>query len=1312
MVQKIIKHSFTYTLITTAFFLTVGCQKESSSDTSANSIEVVDDFPSAVGDDTKQSYHLALKFKNSAVVGSDSKTANVKIVDNPVGQACQDKLTFNYTKSMPIDSVYQNVEISAPTGQKNCLHNISIYANDRVVGQHKIYVDQFVADYNFADDLEQNIATNDKDDFSIVFSNNNNFDMSNISIDRPVLANYTETNNTCGTVLPKGKSCQIDGVFKATAVGDYNLKYTFHFNEGKDVNIIKHVHISDVVVNGTIGLSLPQYIRKGSPYAVMFVFTNNGQVDAKGVTVSPAPKVPGYTEKNNTCTTSLTLAKGTYCQISGEFNPTKNGPYDLEYALKYDGGNATAISSTEVSEVSLQATTDIYLPHYIRVGSKHSILFTVRNNNPNIEATGLKITKPLISGYKETRNTCGSSLAGGASCQVGGELVPTSNGHTVIEYTIDYNEQGNNPISVQSDTDVSTVGINANMDTALPQYMLQGDTADFVAKFKNINQNLDATITHVDTPQEVKVNSDTCSHLIHGQLAGGTSCEISGTYTATSTGSHSLDFAVHFKEDTSGNGATVRTTTDVSTVGINANMDTALPQFMAKGGTADFVAKFQNNNQHFGATITSVNVPHGQGVTVNSDTCSHLIHGQLAGGTSCHINGTYTATSTGSHSLDFAVHFKEDTSGNGATVRTTTDVSTVGINANMDTALPQFMAKDGTADFVAKFKNINQNLDATITHVDIPQEVKVNSDTCSHLIHGQLAGGTSCHINGTYTATSTGSHSLDFAVHFKEDTSGNGATVRTTTDVSTVDINGNMDTALPQFMVKDGTATFIATFKNTNQHFGATITSVDTPQEVKVISNTCNHLTNGQLAAGASCEISGTYTATSTGSHAFDFAVHFKEDTSGRGTTVSTTTDVLKVGINANMDKALPQFMLQGSTADFVATFKNISQSLDATITHVEIPQGVTVALDSCTSLIRNGQLAGGTSCQIRGTYTAASIGSHALDFAVRFTGDPSGNGATVHTTTDVSTIGINGSMSTNLPPYMLINTGANFVATFKNISQSLGATITSVDIPQGVTVALDSCTSLIRNGQLAGGTSCQIRGTYTAASIGSHALDFAVHFAEDTSGNGAIAIARTSVSDTLKCDDSAPGTTLYNNYLVVENGTGANGINAPGRIDSIINGSIHVCTSHVTDMNLIFANKKTFTANTDINNWDVSHVTTMQKMFQESNFNQPLSNWDISHVREFNWMFHFTPFNQDIGNWDTSSAVSMGGMFADTSKFNQDIGNWDTSNVTDMAFMFAEAAAFNQDLSHWNVANVTIINSFATNANNSWISAYKPHFN
>ncbi|WP_203250300.1 BspA family leucine-rich repeat surface protein [Cysteiniphilum sp. 19X3-34] len=1201
MVQKIIKHSFTYTLITTAFFLTVGCQKESSSDTSANSIEVVDDFPSAVGDDTKQSYHLALKFKNSAVVGSDSKTANVKIVDNPVGQACQDKLTFNYTKSMPIDSVYQNVEISAPTGQKNCLHNISIYANDRVVGQHKIYVDQFVADYNFADDLEQNIATNDKDDFSIVFSNNNNFDMSNISIDRPVLANYTETNNTCGTVLPKGKSCQIDGVFKATAVGDYNLKYTFHFNEGKDVNIIKHVHISDVVVNGTIGLSLPQYIRKGSPYAVMFVFTNNGQVDAKGVTVSPAPKVPGYTEKNNTCTTSLTLAKGTYCQISGEFNPTKNGPYDLEYALKYDGGNATAISSTEVSEVSLQATTDIYLPHYIRVGSKHSILFTVRNNNPNIEATGLKITKPLISGYKETRNTCGSSLAGGASCQVGGELVPTSNGHTVIEYTIDYNEQGNNPISVQSDTDVSTVGINANMDTALPQYMLQGDTADFVAKFKNINQNLDATITHVDTPQEVKVNSDTCSHLIHGQLAGGTSCEISGTYTATSTGSHSLDFAVHFKEDTSGNGATVRTTTDVSTVGINANMDTALPQFMAK---------------------------------------------------------------------------------------------------------------DGTADFVAKFKNINQNLDATITHVDIPQEVKVNSDTCSHLIHGQLAGGTSCHINGTYTATSTGSHSLDFAVHFKEDTSGNGATVRTTTDVSTVDINGNMDTALPQFMVKDGTATFIATFKNTNQHFGATITSVDTPQEVKVISNTCNHLTNGQLAAGASCEISGTYTATSTGSHAFDFAVHFKEDTSGRGTTVSTTTDVLKVGINANMDKALPQFMLQGSTADFVATFKNISQSLDATITHVEIPQGVTVALDSCTSLIRNGQLAGGTSCQIRGTYTAASIGSHALDFAVRFTGDPSGNGATVHTTTDVSTIGINGSMSTNLPPYMLINTGANFVATFKNISQSLGATITSVDIPQGVTVALDSCTSLIRNGQLAGGTSCQIRGTYTAASIGSHALDFAVHFAEDTSGNGAIAIARTSVSDTLKCDDSAPGTTLYNNYLVVENGTGANGINAPGRIDSIINGSIHVCTSHVTDMNLIFANKKTFTANTDINNWDVSHVTTMQKMFQESNFNQPLSNWDISHVREFNWMFHFTPFNQDIGNWDTSSAVSMGGMFADTSKFNQDIGNWDTSNVTDMAFMFAEAAAFNQDLSHWNVANVTIINSFATNANNSWISAYKPHFN
>ena len=63
-----------------------------------------------------------------------------------------------------------------------------------------------------------------------------------------------------------------------------------------------------------------------------------------------------------------------------------------------------------------------------------------------------------------------------------------------------------------------------------------------------------------------------------------------------------------------------------------------------------------------------------------------------------------------------------------------------------------------------------------------------------------------------------------------------------------------------------------------------------------------------------------------------------------------------------------------------------------------------------------------------------------------------------------------------------------------------------------------------------------------------------------------------------------------------------------------------------------------------------------------------------------------------EIEDWDVSDVTSMRGMFRGLSFFNQPLNNWNVSKVKDMDFMFQNAKSFNQPLNKWNVSNVTDI--------------------
>ena len=93
------------------------------------------------------------------------------------------------------------------------------------------------------------------------------------------------------------------------------------------------------------------------------------------------------------------------------------------------------------------------------------------------------------------------------------------------------------------------------------------------------------------------------------------------------------------------------------------------------------------------------------------------------------------------------------------------------------------------------------------------------------------------------------------------------------------------------------------------------------------------------------------------------------------------------------------------------------------------------------------------------------------------------------------------------------------------------------------------------------------------------------------------------------------------------------------------------------------------------------------------------INDWDVSQITDMSHLFENSEFNEDISRWNVSKVTDMSYMFKNATNFNQPIGDWNVSKVRDMSYMFENASSFNQLLTSWNLKNVERMNGMFKNA-------------
>jgi hypothetical protein len=352
--------------------------------------------------------------------------------------------------------------------------------------------------------------------------------------------------NTCGTSVAAGASCSISVTFDPTASGNRSASVSFTDNANGSPQSLS---LGGTGTSVTVSLS-PTSLSFGNQSVnttsgvLAATLTNGGNAALSLTSIALTGANPGDFAQTNTCGTSV--AAGASCSISVTFDPTASGNRSASVSFTDNaGGSPQSLSlggtGTSVT-VSLSPTSLSFGNQSVNTTSGALTATLTNGGNAALSLSSIALTGANPGDFAQT-NTCGTSVAAGASCSISVTFDPTASGNRSASVSFTDNAGGspqslslggtgtsatvslspsslsftNQPISLTSSTQIVTLTNGGSTAVSISSLTFTGTNA---ADFAEV--------------------ADTCG----SSVAAGANCSISVDFTPSTSKPETASLAI------------------------------------------------------------------------------------------------------------------------------------------------------------------------------------------------------------------------------------------------------------------------------------------------------------------------------------------------------------------------------------------------------------------------------------------------------------------------------------------------------------------------------------------------------------------------------------------------------------------------------------------------------------------------------------------------------------------------------------------------------------------------------------------------